>query len=699
MFEDIPMKPCLLSGLALAALLTPAEVLAQDSRTDVIIITGAPDMTQTDARIAPETLPVEGVDVTAIIARTPGAARIANGALSGQMQYRGLFGERLNLRVNGQKFASGGPNLMDPVFHYAPSVLTRAIRIDRGVSPVSEGPGLGGGADAQLKRVNYGTGEAFGLAHDVTLQARSIDDSVALGGVVGVSNEDWRFHVIGASEEGSDTEFPGGVIAGSAFERDVYGFAIGHRNDLGEISLDVRRQNTGPSGNPPFPMDIRFFDGDFVSLGYEGEWGGIGVRSALFASDIAHGMNNFSLRPAPMDMQQRETFADASTRGATFAAVVPSFGGELTLGLDVVGNTHNVTITNPNHAGFMLRAIPDAAMDRAGGFAQWGGRARGFDIEAGLRLDRHGFEAGPAATGPAVPAGPAMLAASFSAGQRAGEEITTDLALRIARPAANGLVWRGVLARKQAMPSYLQRFGWLPTNASGGLADGNIYVGDFNLKPETALIAEIGFDYRANKAYLRPTLFIREIDDFIQGIAFDSTPGVINSPVEMIAAMNGDATPLRFANVDARLTGFDVDAGYDFAGPWRVDAVISHVEGERRDIDDALYRMAPLRIAAGLTFEQLHWSATLEAVSISAQDRVSVTNSEVASEAYMVVNLFGRWQINERIEMMFGIENVADTEYRDHLSGYNRNGAGDAGLGERLPGAGRGAFARIRLKG
>ena len=43
--------------------------------------------------------------------------------------------------VDNQRFASGGPNLMDPPLHYAPTPLIESIEIDRGAA---EDGGLGG---------------------------------------------------------------------------------------------------------------------------------------------------------------------------------------------------------------------------------------------------------------------------------------------------------------------------------------------------------------------------------------------------------------------------------------------------------------------------------------------------------------------------------------------------------------------------
>ncbi|MFW6413333.1 MAG: TonB-dependent receptor domain-containing protein [Oceanicaulis sp.] len=688
----------LLSGAAILALGAPA--FAQDADPalqDVLIVTGTRIDPAAETGVTPDAAPLQGGDITYLAARTPGGARVGNGELSGQMQYRGLFGERLNLRVDGQRFASGGPNLMDPVFHYAPAPLVAALVIDRGVSPVSAGPGLGGGADAIFKRVDYAQEAEVTFGYDLTLGGRTVNDSLSAGGVAGLASDSWRVNLLGAWEDGGDTDYGDGSIGGSAFERGVYGLSAGARTELGEVTFDVRRQNTGPSGNPPFPMDIRYFDTDFVRLGYARDFGGVRLEAGVRYTDVAHLMDNFSLRPAPMPMMQRATFADAATRGGELSVSFPAFGGDLELGLDGEQVDHDVTITNPDNADFFVTPFPGVEMERFGGFAEWSGTVGALNAQLGVRVDQNGYDAGEASFGPALPMGPRMLAAAFNDADRSDDDTTVDAAARFWTAEHGGLSWRAALARKQQTPGYIQRFGWLPINASGGLADGNIYVGDLALEPETAWIAEAGFDYAGTNAYLRPTVFVRQIDDYVQGTPFDTTVGVADTPVEMIAAMNGDPTPLRWDNVDARLYGFDVDGGYDFDGPLRVDAVFSYVRGERRDIDDNLYRVAPPSLTLGLTWDADVWSATVETRAVADQNEVSLANSEAATDGYVVLGAYGRWDAREGVTVSAGVENLLDEVYRDHLAGINRNGFGDVPVGERVPGAGRGAFVRLSL--
>ena len=687
----------LLAGASLSAIAAPANAQSDPAIQDVIIVTGSRIDAATELSVTPDAAPLQGGDITYLTARTPGGARVGNGELSGQMQYRGLFGERLNLRVDGQRFASGGPNLMDPVFHYAPAPLVAAVRIDRGVSPVSAGPGLAGGADAVFKRIDYAASSDIAFGYDLSLGGRSVNDSLSAGGVFGAATDTWRVNLLGAWEEGNETEFGDGVIGGSAFERGVYGLSAGVRTGLGAFTLDLRRQNTEPSGNPPFPMDILYFDTDFARIGYANEVGGVRVEAHVHSVDVAHLMDNYSLRPAPLPALQRASFADATTRGGDLSFSFAALGGELELGLDGERVEHGVDITNPNNTGFFVTPFPQAEIDRIGTFAEWSGRIGMFESQLGLRIDQNSYDAGEAVVGPALPMGPRNLATAFNSADRSGEETTIDTVARFWTPADDGFSWRVTLARKQQMPGYVQRYAWLPLNASGGLADGNIYTGDLGLEPETAWIAEAGFDYASSRAYLRPTLYVRQVDNYIQGVPFDATVGVADTLVEMVAASSGDPTPLRWDNVDARLYGFDLDAGYDFGGPLRVDGVLNYVRGERRDIDDNLYRIAAPNLTIGLTWDTQDRSATLEARAVAEQDEVSRTNSEIATHGYVVLSAYGDWEIREGVRLAAGVENLLDHVYQDHLAGYNRNGFGDVPVGERIPGAGRGVFVRLSL--
>ena len=693
------MKYLASAGAMIAASSFTSPAFADNDPLTFIIVTGQRDAGMTD-QIESEKEIVSTPDAASLAARAPGAALIDNGGLSGQVQYRGLFGERILVRVDGQRFASGGPNLMDPPLHYAPMALVDRIELDRGVSPVRKGPGLGGGVNAILKQVDFGDDPDLSPEVDLTAGYRSVDDSYLLGGIAGLSNDKIKFGVIASYEKGDDYEFPGGTVASSSFERLTYGAVAGVKLDDGSLTVSYRRQETDPTGNPPFPMDIQYFNTDFLALAYEGRLSdNLYLEVDVGHVAVRHLMDNFSLRPAPANpIRRRATFADSDSSTASLALRIGKPLQHIRIGADIELIDKDVRITNPANANFFLATLNNVSGSRIGGFVEGRVAFGPIDVEIGARFDHHQMDAAAPLMGSAVPMGPRNLAAGFAAADRSWSDDTVDVIARFWSEMAD-ITPRLTLARKTRVAGAVERFSWLPTGASGGLADGNIYVGNLDLQSEKAWIAEIGFDYAAGGFYARPTLFYRRVDDYIQGVAFDDTPGIINSPVEMVAAMNGDPTPLQFANVDAELYGVDMDFGWNITGPLHLDGSASYVRAKRRDIDDNLYRIAPPNARLALSWRQGSWRIGAEVQGFAKQNKVSLTNSEQASKGYLLTSLFGHIQLMPTLSLDASVENLFDKNYVEHLAGYNRVSGSDVAVGARLPGGRRSAFIRLRWTG
>lgn len=699
---DAPVRPVhtLRTALLACAALIPASAMAREAAPqnvdpDVIVVTASPTRaTETDSRPDAER-PVTGPDGAAFIARQPGSALVGNGAVSGQVQHRGLFGERILLRINGQAFATGGPNAMDPAMHYAPMVLIDRVAIARGASPVRDGPGLGGGVNTMLKETPFGSAGAMTPFVDLAAQARSVDEGYAIGGAAGLANDRFRVGVIGAWEQGDDYRFPGGRAATTGYQRAVYGVHAGMRTGPGTLSFEYRRHDTGRSGNPPFAMDIIYFHTDFARVAFTGDiTDTVQLSTALHYTAVDHRMNNFAQRPVASTIATRQSDTYADTLSAHASVRVGSDRRHIRVGLDHETIDKGFRLYNPNNAAFFVYPLDRAGSSRTGAFAEARADFAGISAEAGVRIDRHGAHAAAPRFGSALPMGPANLARAFAAKDRDWNGTTVDAVVRIWHD-GDTITPRLTLARKTRAPTLIERFAWLPTEASGGLADGNIYVGDVTLRPERSWSAEVGVDVAAKGFYARPSVHYRTVDGYIQGVPFDATPGVVDTLTEMVAQASGDPTPLRFANTKARLWGADVAFGGRLAGPLRFDGVASMVRGTRRDVRDKLYRIAPDNARLALTWDAARWSLSAEGQWVAAQRRVSATNSEAASPSYLLAHAFGHVSLTPSLRLDVGVENVFDRHYRDHLSGYNRIVGSDVPLGTRIPGAGRSFMMRL----
>jgi iron complex outermembrane receptor protein len=86
----------------------------------------------------------------------------------------------------------------------------------------------------------------------------------------------------------------------------------------------------------------------------------------------------------------------------------------------------------------------------------------------------------------------------------------------------------------------------------------------------------------------------------------------------------------------------------------------------------------------------------VEVQGFAAQNRIATTNSEVNSRGYVLASLLGNWQVADGLRLDFGIENLFNRQYLEHLAGYNRIRLSDVPVGARLSGPGRSAFIRLR---
>ena len=75
---------------------------------------------------------------------------------------------------------------------------------------------------------------------------------------------------------------------------------------------------------------------------------------------------------------------------------------------------------------------------------------------------------------------------------------------------------------------------------------------------------------------------------------------------------------------------------------------------------------------------------------------MSETNGETPSPGYAVVNFGSQFELVDNLTLAFGIDNLLNRKYSNHLNGVNRAVNPDIAVGERLPGWGRNAYARLR---
>ena len=687
--DSAPLVPLV---LALTALNAP-KVHAGEARQ-------LPQMTvEGEAVSAPEAYPVElqpttitTPDTAALLQRAPGANVNRNGPLTGLAQYRGMYGDRVNVLVNGMNISSGGPNGMDPALSYVPRTQLQSLEVIRGIAPVSSGvETIGGTIIADSRRSQFASGKNVRPTLDLTLGGATADRSHVYSAFGSAANSSHRLHAYGSKERGGNIEFPDGKIRPTRHERLNYGAGYGFRHEGQEISFDLRRNRTDDTGTPSLPMDIVFIDTDIYESEYQGRFGDYELHGKLYYSDVDHEMSNYDLRQPATPAASRLNTTKSNSLGYRADFGLPLGPGTLLLGSDGHFDSHDATVTNPVNPAFRVQAFNGVDRNAFGFFAEWNATlANDWDLQLGARYNRVESSSGTvshfmAGMNPMI----ATLQNRFNSAKRDNNQNNLDLVAKLDYHLSSRLDLIAEGGIKKRAPSYQELYLWVPLQATNGLADGHNYVGDLNLDSETAYEAGLGLDWRGRRAYAAPRLFYRYVDNYIQG-----TPST-DPVVIMVSTANGDPKPLQFSNVDARLYGGDMDWGVRFGRHWRLDGVLSYVRGERRDIHDDLYRIAPLNGNAMLSYNRSRWWAGIEGVGYAKQNKVSETNDEQKSDGYALLNLRAGLTLIRELEIRLGVENVLDKNYQPHLSGINRVAASDVAVGEHVPGPGRNYYATL----
>lgn len=680
--------------------------LAQVTEVLVTGISDTSELTTSDRMLA-------APDAGELLRRLPGANINKNGELTGIAQYRGMFGNRVNVAINGMPISSGGPNAMDSPLHYAPLAMLEAITLHRGITPVSLGlETIGGSLEASTFKGDF-KGPDFEFNSKIYLGGQTLNNGDVANAFFTLANEQHLFRANLLQESGDDSDFSGGTITPSSYERERFDIGYGFKTGKHVFNFDYAVNNTGDAGTPALPMDILAIDSKLARAEYRwlGETRNILVQ--LSNNDISHDMTNFHLRRPPQGnamvmgpMLYRSTNAVSDNQSFLVKVQQDATNGIWRYGVDGHFSSHEADISNPNMTPFFVENFDGVEKELVGLFLE-----KEIEIgqqsllEAGIRANYYSLNSDTVSANlnpMSLTAGmpfmmnnmAAMLANTFNAADRSNSDTNFDLFAKYSfHQNANTTLYAG-LARKSRSPSYQEMFLWMPLEATGGLADGKTYIGNINLQSEVAHEIELGIDWNNQHLNVSPRLFYKNIDDYIQGTPSQNTQ--VNTFSMMMVNMGmGSPNPLQFNNVSAEIYGFDMEAGYSLAANWYLRSVLSVTQGKRKDINDNLYRMAPANLSLALDYLAQNWMLTLESITYARQSKVSNTNLETQTAGYALLNASALVQLPGNIDLGIGVNNLFDRYYQDHLAGYSRAFNPDIAARERLPGLGRNIYARL----
>ena len=719
------MRNKILFGLILLASFTQAN---QQSSLEEITIQVFPHSNEISTDLSNNL--VLSADSAEVLKRMPGANTNGNGPITGIAQYRGMFGDRISVKIDSAPTLTGGPNAMDTPLSYAPSGLLSDLVIYRGIAPVSQAQeSIGGHMVAKLNRGSFTQSQELNTSGYAVFQQNDNGQKTQTNFQLVNANNQHKISLLGSYNEGDDFSASSNkTVKGTQYQRERYDLSYGLKTNSGEFLIFAGRHNVANSGTPALAMDIINVNTDMAGLNLSSDLDNSRVFSELNLAfswaNVNHGMDNHSLRKQPpMTMKFRHNQADAENLSWSLDTLLPLTAGELKLGIDGNRQTHDSLITNPTNDHFEVNNFVDSERDSLGVFTELNGNQNRWNYQVGYRHNR--IELNSAKVGAMGMMGSDMsgmghmkmdmghmdmgmednvcstmhdcaeeLATVFNQADRTLNHDTNNLVVKLNRALDKETSLSIDLGVKQRAPSYRETYLWVPLSITGGLADGRNYVGNLNLKPETSREINLGLSKNKANFSIQPQIFYRQIDNYIQG-----TPSK-DSAVNSLSNLMAGSPALVYSNTNAEIYGLDTNWNLSINNQWSADGVVSYVRGKRTDIKDNLYRIAPTnaRISVNYQASQAPLRVSVESIIYARQKHVASYAGETQTAGYGIVNLSAQWTLNNQLQVRSGITNLFDRHYANHLNSVNRNSGSDIAVGEVIPGMGRTFYVQARAQ-
>jgi iron complex outermembrane receptor protein len=642
-------------------------------------------------------------DLRKQLSQIPGVNVNGNGLISGVMQYRGLFGDRLSLKIDNMQIAGAGPNAMDsPLSHVMGN--SHQVILHQGIAPVSVGyETLAGAIEIKDAAPIFSANGEWQTSGRVSGGLYSNNEASNASVRVNMANKQSYVSLLGQFQDADNYESGNGTTVPSTFyERSGGKISAGHHTSDSRLDAVIGIVNTNESGTPALSMDINFVDSIWYNLQYAKDinpsWQ---VKVKVLGNQNDHIMNNVDLRTSPaMSSMYRENEVSSTAAGMDIDLVRSKTNNNtLTFGLNTYEQRHNSRITNPSNAMFFIQNFNKVKRRVDSIYAQYDFIVDEENKSAIQAMEAVKWQLGARATNVSFDArnvgsnmtmgnpNVAALVDRFNNAERNIDYSLADIVLKAHTPLSDNMQGTFSIGQKERAPSYSEVYSWFPLGVSAGLADGRNYIGNLNLKKESAKQTDIGLQYQHNGLSIIGNLFYQSIDDYIVGVP------TTDMPSNMIANMMGAQSPLQWNNTKATLYGSDVYISKVVNNQWQVTASAEWVKGT---LDDplsgetlSLYRVAPFSVHAAIHYSQDKLDMSLGLEAAARQNDVSTLQNESPTAGYAVWNVIANYQFSNALRASLIVENLLDKEYATHLGGVNRIQASDVPLGAKVPETGR----------
>jgi len=636
----------------------------------------------------------------------PGVSLRDNGQLASVPLLHGLGDERAKLVVDGMTVSSACANHMNPPLSYLAPSDAAAVTVMAGITPVSMGGDSIAGTIAIEAPQPVFAGGNKRVREEGTFTGFYRSNGENYGGSLTewISGRHLAIGYAGAWTTNDDyTDGSGHKVTSTYAQSTDHKLTLAAATGRNLITLEAGLHHVPYQGFPNAQMDMVRNYAESLNLHYHRSFEAGGLDARVFWQGTWHTMNigrDKSTFPMPMWMPMK-------THGRDLGYTVKY---ELQLAdkhtLRVGNEWHRFVLDDrwPAVAGTAPMMGPDTFINindgrrmRLGTFAEVASKWSAQWLTLfGLRNDTVRSNAGPVHGYSEMMYG--ADADAFNALNREKTDVNFELTGLVRFEPNPASTYEFGYARKSRSPNLYERYAWSTNMMASGMigwfGDGNYYVGNTALKPETAntVSATANWHGGTEKPWaIRLTPYMTYIQDDVD--------------VDTLAtATYGMSTfaQLRFANHNARIYGTDLSASKQLwdhlaFGHGKISAVAGWLHGERTDSSTELYQMMPLNLRVAFDEELKGLTAGFAVQAVDRKSNVDPNRIEQKTPGYTLFNVHAGYRRGHLLASA-AADNLLNKCYELPLGGVNFDDyMASMWMGEIKPLTGRGRSVSFSL--
>ena len=657
-----------------------------------------------------------------------GVNSATNAGTSSMPVIRGLADDRIKIKVDGMDLISACANHMNSPLSSIDSANVEEIKVFAGLTPVSQGgDSIGGSIVINSVQPEFAKSDESIFKNKISTFYRTNNKAIGVNINSSIASDKLSFNYNGSYIDAKNFKaakhfkdsglvstgrgfIDGDEVGSSAFKDGNHMITVGSRKDTQLFNIKLGYQNTPDQGFSNQRMDSTKNEVIKINMAYQNNynWGKLEARFYNEKTQHSHNFGQDKQLAYSMNVVGMPMNAEGHNLGFNVKAdILFSQKDFVTIGSEFQRYRLEDWWTNSGTGPMSpntFQNINNGERDRYDIYAEWlKSWTPDLSSSIGIRYGQvrsnsgavHGYNNNNS-TG-STNHNQLNNSTAFNSSNRSKNDHNIDASLLGEYIVNQGQSYEMGYAMKTRSPNLYERYTWstwmMAANMNNTYGDGNGYVGNVMLKPETAhtFSASSSWHDKTKKNWsFKVTPYFTYVDNYIDAVVCSEVGKSCMSRSDGFSTLSLDNQAARIYGLD--LSGYQSLASIRGYGDIALKGSFSFSRGKNTVANDNLYRVMPANTR--LTIEQKYgqWTNRLEASLVKNKTNLSKIRNELETPSYGLINIFSTYDYKNS-QLSFGVTNLFDKYYIDPLGGsYVGQGATmmtDLTNSQGMPGMGR----------